>query len=172
MTTGVEEVLVVSALREVWRPFYAGAVIIGLVMLGGVVALARGPQEAALAAAFAVLAALLQAAVRTLLWRLRPGRVSVTCDDRAVHFRRGTRIVRSCPWSEVRQIQVISSSRWPEWSSWAGFATVTCMTGGWPHLDPVDSPELLLVRPEQLARAQAALDAAVHHYAPALDGDG
>ena len=76
--------------------------------------------------------------------------------------------MRSCSWSEVQRIAVIPVSRWPEWSRWASFCTVTCVTGRWPHPDSVTSPEVLLVRPADVARAQATVDAAARRHAGGL----
>jgi hypothetical protein len=165
VTPGAVEVLVRPAMREVWRPFYPAAAATGAAAAWAVVALARGAGDQASAALALVLVALVHAAGRAVLWRLRPGRVWVTCDDQAVHFRRGARVVRSCPWADVRRIEV-SAHRWPEWHRWASFATVSCVTGSWPHHGVVHSPELLLVRLDQVARAQTAVDAAVRRYAP------
>ena len=170
MHTDEVEVLVRPARSALWRPLYPGGVLAGAAAVWCVVALAQGAGDAAVAAVALVVIALLQSAVRVLLWRLRPGRVTVACDDMAVHFMRGARVVRSCPWTEIRSISVGPASRWPEWSRWASFCAITCVAGPWPHGDSVTSPDVLLVRADDVARAQAAVDAAVRRHAPRAEG--
>ena len=161
-----DHVLVLPVRREIWRPFRAYGVIAGVATFAAVIGRVRGDDTlVAVCFAFAGVAALL-APVRTATWRLRPARVTVTCDETAVYFRRGGRVVRSCPWSAVQELSVVPGDGRPEWSRWAAFSRVLCVTGTWPDRGTVRSPEILLVRPEQVHRAQHALDAAVRRCAP------
>jgi len=140
-------------LREVWRPFYPAAVIAGAATGWAVLAFARRADGALAAAVFLVIIAVLQAAVRSLLWRLRPGSVTVSCDETAIYFRRGTRVVRSCPCSAVRRLDVVAAGpRSPEWTTWAAFTEITCVTGSWAHFSSVSSPEILLAAGGQDSR--------------------
>ena len=165
--------LVVPALGEIWRPFCAYGAMSLAVLLAGAIATLFGETIAAGVAVFVTFVCLLLAVVRALTWRLLPGRVSMVCDEVAIRFVRGGRTVRTCRWSEISQLLVFPGDRWPEWSTWAGFSTVQCITGTWPNRGSVRPPGMLLVRNEQIEQAQRNLDAAARRYAPqALDSRG
>ena len=150
VTGGGEELLVSPGMREIWRPFRVGVPLAAICAVWAAIAFARDADDAGAVAVGTALTALGQAAVRTLWWRLRPGRVTVSCDDEGIVVRRGSRVVRRWGWSDDprQQLYVSPGDRWPEWWRTATFATVEYVTGRWPAPQSVSSPQVLLVRRE------------------------
>ncbi|MEU2351305.1 hypothetical protein, partial [Modestobacter sp. NPDC049651] len=169
-----EELLVAPALREVRRPCRPGGLMVGGCLVWATIAVARGAVDAGGAAVLCLIVIMMMTAARIAWWRLRPGRVTVWCGDAGISIRRGARVVRRWSWSDEleQELCVSPGDRWPEWSRAADFSTVTYMTGRWPDRQMSSSPEILLVRPEQVERANRALSDALRRHAPRAEDTG
>lgn len=149
---------------EIWRPFYAYGIIAGLALSTASIAVLRGSEIALPVAIYIGLACMLCAAARTLVWWLLPGRVIVGYDHAGIHVRRGDKVLRTYRWSDTRRVWLAWGDRWPEWSRWAVFPSLSVEIDEGKGLKLKRSPAFLIVNPDTVRRAEKVLEAVSARY--------
>lgn len=151
-------------LREIWRPFYAFGAMACVVVVAGAPA-AVGGSSTAVAIVICLSATLLGlAGARSLIWRLGPARVRVTCDDTGLFVRRGAKLLCHYPWSAIQEVALVSGDRWPEWTRWAMFTHLEVISVDSRGRTVDDSPGILLVKPTLVWQEQLKLETVVNRY--------
>ena len=161
---GHDGMLIVPVRREMWRPFYAFGAMAFAAALVGLPATLGGSSVAGDVVLFVAVLCLGLACVRTLIWWLLPGRVTVSYDDSGLFVRRGARLLCHYPWSGVERIFVTWGARWPEWDRSALLIRIDVVLHGEQGTRVESSPGLLLVRPRDIERAARKLEAVVNRY--------
>jgi hypothetical protein len=162
-SSAAERPLISPVLREIWRPFYAGGVMVCAVVIAASATAVRGSAVAVDVALFVIVVIVATTGARTALWRMGPGRVTVTYDDTGLFVRQGAKLLRHYPWQDVEQVDVLAGYRRPEWSRAALFAFLRVMWRD-DRADVDISPEFLIVRRPLVDEAQRELQAVASRY--------
>lgn len=108
--------LVLADSALLWRPFFSfGLIATASVLWGAIETSLMAP------AIFVATVALIAAAVRSLLWSRKPGRVSVTFSAADVSISGGLRADARFNIASIDAFDLREGDSYPEWSRWAGF---------------------------------------------------